>query len=498
MQEALTGKTLGHYQLRRLIGRGGMAEIYLAYDEHLGREVAVKIVHHTRTDELSRFQQEVGMLAQLVHEHILAVYDHGQDGPWHYLVLPYVSHGTLADRLRERGPLTVLEAGQLLNQVADALQYAHERGILHRDIKPSNILLRDDSYAYLADFGIAKLLERENGLTQTGAFVGTPEYMAPELFEESASQGSDIYALGIVLYMMLTGKLPFTGPNSLAVVEKQLHEPPLPPSQLNPAIPPAVEQTVLVALEKDPRLRFKSARDFKTAYNQALQNNPPLLTAQPGGVAAAGLYTDPTVAVQRTSLAAPLRSPAATSRPVRANRVLWSVIAGLLIVLLVLGGALLALVRQGNQASGQLSVSTTATATAAVSTPTATTRPATACSVNDAANILDQNQVCQQAQSLLSYSLIVNTSIPSGDGDASHLSQTPVVSSNTIVISIVVTQSHHKHNSQVQVTMSGGSAVPLTSEQYHRATEAFQQALQGNDYTSATIAAIQSLQSSGA
>lgn len=497
MREALAGKMLGHYRLRRLIGRGGMAEIYLAEDENLGREVAVKIVHRAMTDELSRFQREVGMLAQLEHEHILAVYDYGQDGPWHYLVMPYISHGTLADRLRTRGTLTPVEAGQLLAQVADALQYAHERGILHRDIKPSNILLRDDAYAYLADFGIARLLEQESGLTQTGTFVGTPEYMAPELFEESASQSSDLYALGIVLYNMLTGHLPFTGPNSLAVVEKQLHKQPVPPSQLNPAIPLAIEQVILIALEKDPRRRFKSARALKDAYFQALQA-PVGLAAQPGGLTATGLYTDPTVAVQRTAFATPPRQPAAPIRSSRSSRALWLVIAGLLIALLGLGTTLLVMFGLGNRASSQTSRSNPVTVTAPVSTPTATaTQPTVTCTVNDAANILDQNQVCQQAQSLLSYSLVVNTGSPSG-GDAFHAPQTPSASSNTIVISIVVTQSHHKHNPQVQVTVTGGSAVPLTDEQYHRAVDAFQQALHGNDYTSATIAAIQSLQTSGA
>src|SRR5258708_16117849 len=165
MQEILEGKTLGRYQLQRRIGQGGMAEVYLAYDEHLRREIAVKIVHRGRTDALARFQREIGTLAPLTHEHILPVYDYGQEGPCHYLIMPYISYGTLADRLRTRGSFSPIEAGSLLEQIADALQYAHDCGILHRDIKPSNILLRDDSYAYLADFGLAKSLEQETSLT---------------------------------------------------------------------------------------------------------------------------------------------------------------------------------------------------------------------------------------------------------------------------------------------------------------------------------------------
>ena len=248
MQTAMEGKILGHYRLQSCIGQGGMSEVYLAHDEQLHREVAVKIVHGGRTEDLTRFRREVETLTSLTHKHILPVYDYGQEGPWHYLVMAYISQGTLAHRLSAHGPFTPVEANVLFEQIASALQYAHDQGILHRDIKASNILLQNDTYAYLADFGIAKLLERENGLTQTGTFLGTPEYMAPELFESQAVLASDIYALGVVLYHMLTGRLPFTGPNPIAIAEKQLHGRPMPPSQINPLITPAIEQVVLCAI----------------------------------------------------------------------------------------------------------------------------------------------------------------------------------------------------------------------------------------------------------
>ena len=463
-----------------------MAEVYLAYDEQLHRDIAVKIVHRGRPDDLARFRREAEMLAPLTHEHILPIYDSGQEGPWHYLVMPYLSHGTLADRLYTRGPLTMGEAGTLLDQLASALQYAHDRGILHRDLKPSNMLLRDDAFAYLADFGIARLLERESGLTEAGSLVGTPEYMAPELFEHQASQSSDIYALGIVLYFMLTGKLPFTGPHPLAIVQKQLHESPTPPAQLNPAVSPEVEQVVLCALEKDPRRRFPSARAFANAYQHALQA-PALFTAHAGG-ATSGFYAAPTLSVRPASR---------TAAPARFTRALWLIALGLFLLLLV--GSLVAVLSLGSHASSQPATASSATAASPTSTlaPTAT-QPAATCVINDAAGILDQQQVCQAARSL-PYSLVVNVSSAPGANEGNSSASEPI-DAHTIVITIMIGRHHgHGHEqAQAQVTITGGSAVSLTSDQYQAAEDAFNQAAQGGDYTAATIAALQSLQENNA
>ena len=474
-----------------------MAEVYLAYDEHLHREIAVKLVHRGRTDDLARFRHEAEMLAPLTHEHILPVYDYGQQGSWHYLVMPYISHGTLADRLQTRGPLTMEEAGTLLDQIASALQYAHDRGILHRDIKPSNILLRDDAFAYLADFGIARLLERESGLTQTGSFIGTPEYMAPELFESQASQSSDLYALGIVLYALLTGNLPFTGPTPLAIVQKQLHEPPTPPSRLNPAVSPAVEQVVLCALEKDPRRRFQSARAFANAYRHALQV-PALFIAQPAG-ATSGFYADPTLAVRPAPFTPaglrPSSWPAVPARFTPRRRTLALIALGLFVLLLVLVGSLIAALSLGNHAGGQPSASSTTTAPTSTLLPTAA-QPAPTCVVNDAAGVLDQNQVCQATRSL-PYSLVVNTSSASGDnGDSSRSPQS--IDAHTIVINIVIDRHRGHEQIQAQVTITGGSSVALTSDQYQKARDAFDHAAQASDDTAATIDALQALQENSA
>ncbi len=265
----LAGTRMGRYRLTRSLGEGGMAEVFLGYDEEMRRAVAVKVVDSREYDLVLRFQREVETIGSLTHEHILPVFDYGEQGEWRYLVMQYVEGGTLRERL-QHGPLPPEEAGHILRQVASALQFAHARGIIHRDIKPSNILLRGD-YAYLADFGLARELDKASSLTRTGSLLGTPEYMAPELANERVSPGVDIYALGVVLYQMLTGRVPFSGNSVLSICWKHMQEDPVPPSHLNPALPPALDAVVLRALAKDPRQRFQTAGELARACDLALE-----------------------------------------------------------------------------------------------------------------------------------------------------------------------------------------------------------------------------------
>lgn len=279
---------IDHYRMKELYVRGGMAEIYLAEDIHNGQPVAVKVVRSSDIDYSERFRREVKTIAMLHHKHILPALSYGEYGDWYYMVTPFIAHGTLANRL-ERGNLTPEETGELLEQLVDALQSAHDLGVVHRDIKPSNVLMRDDHYVYLADFGLVKNTGARHSLTQSGYLIGTPEYMAPELVEHPATPASDTYALGILVYQMLTGQVPFKGTTPVSIVWKHLKEQPEPPSKLNPAISYEVEQVILGALEKNPQKRFQTPREFQQAYQRALH-----------GVEDATLYA---------SAALPLRSP---------------------------------------------------------------------------------------------------------------------------------------------------------------------------------------------
>src|ERR1700674_5059253 len=211
------------FRLLKRLRRGGMSEVFLAFDEKAQQQVAIKLVTGNDSDCMKRLQSEVRILRKLSHQHILPVLDSGVAGSYYYLVTPYMQRGNLRERLAQ-GKLTQQEAQVILDQLADALQYAHGRGIVHRDIKPSNVLLDtiDASRVYLADFGLAKILEEGSDITQTGCLIGTPEYMAPELAYKSESVSSDIYALGILLYQMLTGRVPFTGTAPLAIYWKHI------------------------------------------------------------------------------------------------------------------------------------------------------------------------------------------------------------------------------------------------------------------------------------
>ena len=266
----LEPSTIAHYQLEHILARGGMSLVYLAHDIDTGQKVALKLVHAIEHDYYERFQREARTLAGLDNEHILPVIDYGEYGSWFYMTMPYIEYGSLRDRL-VKGTLSLQEAEEILAQLADAVQYAHDQGIVHRDIKPSNILLRDGHHVYLADFGLVKHMEERSDLTQTGCLLGTPEYMAPELTELPATSSSDIYALGVVLYYMLTGRVPFSGSTPLGIYWKHLHEQPVAPSTYNSALSPVTDSVILHALAKEPEERFHSAKALLEAYAVAIQ-----------------------------------------------------------------------------------------------------------------------------------------------------------------------------------------------------------------------------------
>lgn len=270
--KGIEGLTLGRYELRRRIAQGGMAEVYLGYDRRVRRQVAVKVLYGRDEPFVRRFEREALAVGALSHNHILPLYDFGEQSPWYYLVMPYVDGCTLRDYLFRQKRLTLEEAASFLNQIASALQYAHDHGVVHRDVKPSNILLRSDGYAYLVDFGLAKAMQSAEVLTSAGAMVGTPEYMAPEQSNGLSDYRSDIYSLGIILYQMLTGQLPFLAESPVAVSLKHIQSIPISPRTLNSTIPPAIEEVILKAMAKSPEERYQAARDLSTAFWKALQH----------------------------------------------------------------------------------------------------------------------------------------------------------------------------------------------------------------------------------
>src|SRR5450432_598729 len=274
MKTGIEGSTLGRYELRRRIARGGMAEVYLGYDRRVRRRVAIKVLYGSDEPFVRRFEREAEAVGTLSNDHILPLYDFGEQRPWYYLVMPYVEGGTLRDYLLQRTSLTLEEAGSFLEQIAEALQYAHDHGVVHRDVKPSNILLRPDGHAYLGDFGLAKAKMGADAVTHAGTMVGTPEYMAPEQSNGIHDYRSDIYSLGIILYQMLTGRVPFTGDSPVAISLKHIQASPTPPSELNSTIPQAIEDVILKALAKDPNERYQQAEILAYAYWEALKQDP--------------------------------------------------------------------------------------------------------------------------------------------------------------------------------------------------------------------------------
>ncbi len=261
---------LSHYRLQRLLACGGMSIVYIAEDTHTGRTVAIKLVSKSNHEYYRHFQREVQTLASLPHNHILPVVEYGEHDSWFYMVMPYITYGTLKHHL-SKGLLSTYETGTILAQIADALNVAHEHGIVHGDIKPSNILLHESKHVYLADFGLARHMQETSDTSQHSIVQGTPEYMAPELTTQAATPSSDIYALGVLLYQMLTGRPPFKSSTPIGLYWKHLHEQPIAPSFYNPRLSRATDAVVLRALAKQPAQRFQTPLEFAHAYQASLQ-----------------------------------------------------------------------------------------------------------------------------------------------------------------------------------------------------------------------------------
>lgn len=270
------GQTLGPYQVLEKIGQGGMAEVYKGFHPALQRYVAIKLLGQFLQTDASfaqRFQREAQAVASLRHPNIIQIFDFGTQNDMHYLVMEYVEGTDLGAEIERRAStgeaFTPEEILNLLSQVADAVDYAHQQGVIHRDIKPGNILLTDDGRAILTDFGLAMLRDRVSPAT-AGRTFGTPEYIAPEQAIESraAAPESDIYSLGVILYEMVTGHLPFEDESPLTLALKHINEEPTPPRHYAPDLPEAVETVILRALAKEPDNRFSTTRAMVEALRE--------------------------------------------------------------------------------------------------------------------------------------------------------------------------------------------------------------------------------------
>ncbi len=270
----LAGRTLDHYTLGQRVGKGGMADVYLGYDPHFQRPVAVKIFKQESDGMLRRFMREAKIMAALHHPHLMPVFDTGEgevDGVTrYYIVMPFIDGGTLGKRI-QHSILSPDEASNYLFDIASALDYLHRHGIIHRDIKSTNVLLSTDDLCYLSDLGVARIMDDTSSLTTTGNVLGTVDYIAPELFvsDGKADARSDIYSLGVLLYEMITGRRPFAAENQVALASMHVNQPPPLPRLLVPNISPQVEHVLLKALEKDPEQRYPTASALAIAFYQA-------------------------------------------------------------------------------------------------------------------------------------------------------------------------------------------------------------------------------------
>jgi serine/threonine protein kinase len=409
----LSGQTIGQFEIRELFGMGGMGAVYRAHQAGLRRDVALKVLPSSLAGQqefIERFVREAQTAAALEHAHIVPVYDYGTYGGLSYVVMRLLTGGSLADRLSHKAKIddsvpSLSETADVIKHLANALDYAHSRGVVHRDIKANNVMFDDQGSAFLVDFGIAKITTSTTGLTGTGVTMGTPSYMAPEQWRgESVTPATDQYALGVMTYSMVTGRLPFEAPTPYALMHKHLHEEPTPPQVWRAEVPETIKTVLDQAMAKNPRDRFPSVKDFADAFADAIKGveksttgfftaplpnrlqpvsalsgtpkSKPAITppppsfegpTTPPGQAGFGATVTPSAVPAKQDTSSPLKPSPAVGRKERSPLV-WGA-AGIIVLLLAIGA--FALFSANNQQAAAQQTATAMTAQAAALTDTA-------------------------------------------------------------------------------------------------------------------------------
>ena len=334
MSDMNTTLLADRYRLNAHLARGGMADVYAASDEVLGRKVAVKMLHaNYATDEafIQRFRREAQAAANLTHPNIVSIFDTGKDNGHYFIVMELVEGQTLRDVLRSDGPLLPRRAAEIASEVAAALAVAARGGLAHRDVKPGNILLTETGSVKVTDFGIARAWDDSEELTRTGAVIGTATYFSPEQAQGQTADGrSDLYALGVVLFEMLTGRPPFSGETPVSVAYQHVSEAATVPSATNPDVPPELDAIVMRALQKRPDDRYQSADEMRSDLLRFLSGQPVGAVAVAGSEAATRL-----VAPTPPPTVPPDEAYRQMMPPIPERRTPWSIVIGSIILLVV-------------------------------------------------------------------------------------------------------------------------------------------------------------------
>ncbi len=340
----MVGYNLGQYRIVEQIGLGGMATVYKAYQPALERYVAIKILpayYAHQPDFAERFTREARAVAKLTHPHVLPIYDFGQENGLSYIVMQYVDAGTLKEMLGQ--PVSLATAADVIEQIADALDYAHDQGIIHRDVKPSNVLMDRGRWVLLSDFGLAKIVEGSVQLTGSGVGVGTPSYMAPEQGQGlKVDRRADIYSLGVILYEMVTGRVPFEAETPMAIVVKHITEPLPLPGKINPDLPESVERVIMKALAKNREDRYETAGKMAFALRKAIAELDTLVAeaAPSPQVGIAEVEVSPTV-VEEGEATRVVPPPGVVPAPGRKGLPVGAIVAGAALLLVLLAAGLL-------------------------------------------------------------------------------------------------------------------------------------------------------------